>query len=234
MIARPTGTKRLVAFDLDGTLVDSIGDIASSVNLALVERYGAAGSLSTEAIKSFVGAGARYLIERCLGALKRPADETTPVFERFLAIYRGRLVETTRLYPGMADAIDEIGKHAQLAVLTNKPGDMSRAIVEVLGLSDRFMGVIGGDDLKTRKPDPQGLLELAGRAGVRPEETFMVGDSGIDIVTGRNAGAVAIGVLWGYDREGVEREAPDSVAQTPRDLMDVLMSASPRSDASKP
>jgi phosphoglycolate phosphatase len=218
MTALPAGTKRLVVFDLDGTLVDSIGDIASSVNLALVERYGAAGSLPTEAIKSFVGAGARQLIERCLAALKRPAEETTPVFERFLTLYRGRLVETTRLYPGMTHAIDEIGKHAQLAVLTNKPGDMSRAIVAALGLSERFIGVIGGDDLKTRKPDPEGLLELARRAGVRPQDTFMVGDSGIDILTARNAGTSAIGVLWGYDRDGVLREAPDFIARTPGDL----------------
>jgi phosphoglycolate phosphatase len=233
MTSRPPGeTRRLVAFDLDGTLVDSIGDIASSVNLALVEKYGAGGALPADAIRGYVGAGARQLVERCLGALGRPHEETTPVFERFLAIYRGRLVETTRLYPGMTQALDAFGKHAALAVLTNKPGDMSRAILLALGISGRFSGVIGGDDLKTRKPDPEGLLQLAGRAGVRPENTFLVGDSGVDIVTARNAGAFSIGVLWGYDREGVEREGPDFIARTPEDLPSALASIPARADVS--
>jgi phosphoglycolate phosphatase len=226
MTSRSAPARRLVVFDLDGTLVDSIGDIATSVNLALVERYGPLGSLPTESIKSFVGAGARQLIERCLGALRRPVDETIPVFERFLTIYRGRLVETTRLYPGMAQALADISRHAALAVLTNKPGEMSRAIIEALALSERFIGVIGGDDLKTRKPDPEGLLELAARAGVRPQDTFMVGDSGIDVVTARNAEALSIGVLWGYDREGVLREGPNFIARTPGDLPHALVASS--------
>jgi phosphoglycolate phosphatase len=213
-----TRRPRLVAFDLDGTLVDSLQDIARSVNEALDERYGASGVLPIESVRGFVGGGARLLIERCLKALGRPDQEVTPVFERFLPLYRSRLVETTRLFPGMLEALDEIQKHAKLAVLTNKPGDMSRAIVSGLGLDGRFIEVIGGDDLPSKKPDPEGLLKLAAKAGVRPEETALVGDSGVDMRTAHNAGALAIGVLWGYDRAGMEREHPHFSAERPSDI----------------
>ena len=212
------GVPRLVAFDLDGTLVDSIGDIASSVNHTLVERYGAQGSLPIVTVRGFVGGGARQLIERCLAALQRPAEDLGPMFDRFLVVYRARLVETTCLYPGMREALDEIGRHATLAVLTNKPGAFSRAIVSRLGLDGRFIDVIGGDDLKTRKPDPEGLLRITAQAGVRPEETALVGDSAVDILTARHAGALSIGVSWGYDREGLEQAGPDIIVRTPVEI----------------
>lgn len=217
--ARPS--TRLVAFDLDGTLIDSIGDIASSVNAALVERYGDAGRLPIGTVRGFVGAGARTLIERCLESLGRPKGDVGPVFERFLPIYNARLVETTLLYPGMRDAIDAIAAagRARLAVLTNKPGHMSRTIVRSLGLEGRFVGVIGGDDLASRKPDPEGLLKLCATAGVAPSETALVGDSAVDILTARNAGALAVGVLWGYDREAMERARPDVTLAHPADIV---------------
>lgn len=214
---------RLVALDLDGTLIDSIADIASSVNAALVERYGDTGCLPMGTVRGFVGAGARTLIERCLESLGRPAGDVGPVFERFLPIYNARLVETTMLYPGMREALAAIAiaGHAQLAVLTNKPGNMSRTIVRALGLEGRFIGVIGGDDLKSRKPDPEGLLKLCAAAGVAPSEAALAGDSAVDILAAKNAGALAVGVLWGYDREGVERERPDVTLAHPADLTNI-------------
>jgi phosphoglycolate phosphatase len=212
---------RLVVFDLDGTLIDSIGDIASSVNAALAERYGDTGRLPMGTVRGFVGSGARTLIERCLESLGQPAADVGPVFERFLPLYNARLVETTLLYPGMRDALDVIATagRAQLAVLTNKPGSMSRTIVRALGLEGRFIGVIGGDDLKSRKPDPEGLLKLCATAGVAPSEAALVGDSAVDILTAKNAGVLAVGVLWGYDRDGVERERPDVTVAHPADLV---------------
>jgi phosphoglycolate phosphatase len=215
---------RLVAFDLDGTLIDSIGDIASSVNAALGERFGDAGRLPTATVRGFVGGGARQLIERCLAALNRPPDDVGVIFDRFLPIYRARLLETTLLYPGMRDALDEIGRSARLAVLTNKPGEFSRAIVGGLGLSGRFIDVIGGDDLNTRKPDPEGLHRLCAAAGVAPEEAALVGDSAVDILTAKNAGALSVGVRWGYDREGVEREGPDVAINHPAELIRLCIS----------
>lgn len=209
---------RLVAFDLDGTLVDSIGDIARSANEALVERYGPTAALPVDTVRNFVGGGARLLVLRCLEALGQPSGHVDEVFDRFLSVYRSRLVETTHLYDGMREALDVIGRHATLAVLTNKPGVMSRVIVRELGLDGRFVGVVGGDDLATRKPDPEGLRNLAARANVRIEDAALVGDSAIDIQTARNAGAIAIGVLWGYDRGGVEREHYGVRVETPKAL----------------
>lgn len=209
---------RLVVFDLDGTLIDSIGDIASSANQSLVEAYGEGARLSPEVVRGFVGHGARLLIERCVETVGKPKADVGPIFERFLEVYGSRLTDTTRMYPGMKEALDRIEATSRLAVLTNKPGAMSRAIVKDLGLLGRFIGVIGGDDLKTRKPDPEGLLKLAAAAEARPEETALVGDSAVDIRTARNAGAVSIGVLWGYDREGLTRERPDLLLASPEEF----------------
>ncbi len=220
--AASTAPIRLVVFDLDGTLVDSIGDIASSMNAALVERYGEAGRLPLPALRGFMGGGARLLIERCLQALGRPHQEIDPLFARFLLIYRARLVETTLLYPGMRDALDEVARRAKVAVLTNKPGSLSRAIIAALGLEGRFIDVIGGDDLKSRKPDPEGLLKLCALAGVASSEAALVGDSAVDVLTAKNAGAFAVGVLWGYDREGVLREHPDVTVAHPAELASAL------------
>ena len=211
-------------FDLDGTLIDSIGDIAASANQSLVETYGEAARLPQDVVQGFVGRGARQLIERCIDAAGRPPDPRGLIFDRFLAAYRSRLTQTTRLYPGMREALGRIELFARLAVLTNKPGIMSRAIVQDLGLSGRFIAVIGGDDLPSRKPDPEGLLKIAAQAGVRPEHTALVGDSAVDIVTARNAGALAVGALWGYDREGVLRERPDTMVEKPSDLAALFVS----------
>lgn len=182
---------RLVAFDLDGTLIDSIGDIAASANDSLVEAYGESARLPKERVKSFVGRGARQLIERCVDAVGSKPEDVSRIFDRFMTIYGSRLTETTRLYAGMSEALDRIGAEARMAVLTNKPGSMSRAIVNGLGLAERFIAVIGGDDLASKKPDPEGLLKLAAEAGVRPGETALVGDSAIDMRTARGAGALA-------------------------------------------
>lgn len=220
---RPSAAPRLVVFDLDGTLIDSIGDIASSANQSLIEAYGECARLPLDAVRGFVGSGARHLIERCMAAAGRSGDDVGRIFERFLKIYSARLTETTRLYPGMKAALDQIDGSICLAVLTNKPGEMSRAIVQDLGLGGRFIAVIGGDDLNSRKPDPEGLMKIAAQAGVRPEETAFVGDSAVDMLTAKNGGAISVGALWGYDREGVVREKPDVVVETPSELVSILL-----------
>ena len=189
---------RLVVFDLDGTLIDSIGDIAASANQSLVEEYGERARLPQDVVRGFVGSGARQLLERCLGAAAQSAaaqnaNDFGRIFDRFLAIYSSRLTATTRLYPGMREALDLLDTAARMAVLTNKPGGMSRVIVQDLGLSGLFIAVIGGDDLPSRKPDPEGLLKIGALAGVGPGETALVGDSAVDIQTAKNAGVLSVG-----------------------------------------
>ncbi len=214
---------RLVVFDLDGTLVDSLGDIAASANQSLVEVFGEKARQPDDVVRGFVGSGARRLIERCVQAAGQSKENTGPLLERFFLIYSSRLTETTRPYPGIEESLDEMAKIARLAVLTNKPGVLTRRILEDLGLGSRFAGVIGGDDAPSMKPDPSGLLKLMADAAVDPWDTAMVGDSAIDILTARHAGARAIGVLWGYDRSGVLRERPDALVETPSELGSVVL-----------
>lgn len=200
---------RLVVFDLDGTLVDSSRDLASAVNAALRRVAPGAPPLAEEIVRSFIGSGARKLIERSLQAsgLPLPAADVLPLF---LEEYRGRLLETTRLYPGVEEGLDALVPKT-LAVLTNKPGDLSRAILEGLGVAARFARVYGGGDLPERKPDPSGLLRILEEAGAAAAEAAMVGDSDIDVLTGRAAGVFTVGVSYGFD--------PESLRATPPDLM---------------
>jgi phosphoglycolate phosphatase len=101
-----------------------------------------------------------------------------------------------------------------MAVLTNKPGDMSRRILDALGAGARFFRVYGGGDLPSRKPDPEGLLRLMAESRATPRNTVMVGDSSIDVRTGRAAGARTVGVRYGFDPESLQSEPPDALFDT--------------------
>lgn len=211
---------RLVVFDLDGTLVDSGRDLAAAVNEALRRVAPQAPSLPEETVRSFVGSGARVLVTRSLAraGLTLPVADVLPVF---LEAYWDRLLDTTRLYPGTVEALESLGGRP-LAVLTNKPGGMSRRILEGLGVAGRFFRVYGGDDLPTRKPDPAGLRRLASEAGVLPEETVMVGDSAIDVRTGRAAGAFTAGVTYGFDAGSFRDHPPDLLVASLTELAERL------------
>jgi phosphoglycolate phosphatase len=215
----PAGA-RLVVFDLDGTLVDSSRDLATSVNAALQRVAPGTPELGEDLVRSFIGSGARVLIARSLArtGLPHPVEEVLPVF---LEEYRRRLLESTRLYPGAVEALDRL-RGRRLAVLTNKPGDMSRTILDGLGVADRFFRIYGGGDLDTRKPDPAGLARLAAEAGVPPGETLMVGDSAIDVRTGRAAGTLTAGVTYGFDTAGFREDPPDLLVSTLTELADRL------------
>ncbi len=197
----------LVVFDLDGTLVDSSTDLASSVNALLAQLAPGVAPLPLEVVRGFIGEGAALLISRSLAraGLEVPPERALPVF---LAVYRERLLETTRCYPGIPEALAALAD-LSLAVLTNKPGDLARPLLAGLGLLPRFAHVIGGGDLPTRKPDPQGLLELMRRCGCGPERTLLVGDSRVDVETGRAAGVRVLGVAWGLDPEGLRGAGPE-------------------------
>jgi phosphoglycolate phosphatase len=202
------GARCLVVFDLDGTLIDSAGDLAAAVNDMLRRLAPAAPPLSEAEVRGFVGEGARLLVSRSLAraGLAHDLERALPLF---LECYRKRMLDTTRLYPGVAETLDALGGHA-LAVLTNKPGDLSRAIVDGLGLHGRFACVYGAGDVP-RKPDPAGLLRIMSEAGAPAASTLMVGDSAVDVLTGRAAGVLTVGLSHGL--------APDSLRATPPDVL---------------
>ena len=218
-MARLSGVRCLV-FDLDGTLIDSAHDLAAAVNAMLVRLAPGSGPLTDEEVRSFVGDGARKLLERGILArgLELSLERALPVF---LEAYRGCMLETTRLYPGVREALAALRARHALAVLSNKPGRMSRSILGGLGIADHFARIYGGDDVP-KKPDPAGLLRLLAELGVPPRETLMVGDSANDIRTGRAAGVRTVGVSYGFDPEGVKAEQPDALVADLRELSGLL------------
>ncbi len=208
---------RLLVFDLDGTLVDSSRDIAASANAALRRVAPGVTEIRLADILGFVGEGARVLVERCLqhAGLALPADEVLPVY---IECYAQRLLDTTRLYPGITEALDAL-EGETLAVLTNKPGDFSRTILEGLGVADRFAHVLGAGDVPRRKPDPGGLLRLMADCDAAAEETWMVGDSATDVAVARAASVRVAGVTWGFHPAALQAAAPDLLLRSTGDLV---------------
>jgi phosphoglycolate phosphatase len=209
---------RFVVFDLDGTLVDSSEDLATAVNQTF-QSVGVA-PLPVAVVRSLVGEGARLLIEKSLRAAgaAHSADDLLPVF---LAFYREVLLEKTRLYPGVRETVEALHPRRR-AVLTNKPGDMSRAILSGLGVAHLFDWIWGTGDVPARKPDPVGLQRLVAAAGVEPRQTAYVGDSAIDVHTARAVGARVIGVTYGFDPHAFDQAPPDARVSNPRELIAIF------------
>ena len=186
---------RLVVFDLDGTLGDSSRDLADSTNALLAELGGA--RLSLDVVVSMVGEGAAVLVKR---ALERSGlDPDMPgALVRFLDLYDERLLNATRPYPGMIQALAGLAARFRLAVLTNKPERPTLEILRGLEIRQFFSDVTGGDSAHGRKPNPAGLLDLAARAGVTAAETILVGDSPVDLETSRRAGTRICLTRYGF------------------------------------
>jgi len=201
--AAPRTSRTLVAFDLDGTLVDSRRDLAESASQLVVERGGQ--PLSQEAVVGMVGEGAAVLVQRALSAAYLPPSPEA--LARFLEIYDTRLLNHTVLYPGILEAVDAARGAGHVAVLTNKPLHHTIRLLDGLGVRELFADVVGGDGEHPRKPDPQGLRALMHRAGAEPTSTLMVGDSFVDLETANNGGAACCLVTWGFGYGRIPREA---------------------------
>ena len=218
---------QLVIFDLDGTLIDSRLDLVHSVNAAL--RHIGRPELPDDVIASYVGDGAPVLIQRALGG---DAVEETLVrqgLEFFLKYYREHKLDHTTVYPGIAEALAAIqnaanGSPRKLAVLTNKPVIPSRAIVDALGLGRFFSQVYGGNSFASKKPDPEGARKLLEESSVAPEHAVMVGDSHVDVETGRNAGLHTVGVNYGFAPHTLVNEPPDILVDHPAELAELFVS----------
>lgn len=185
---------RLIAFDLDGTLVDSRKDLSDSANDLIVELGGA--PQTEEAIGMMIGEGAALLVRRALEAAglgDRPGG-----LKRFLEIYDTRLLNHTRPYEGIPDVVRVAREHARVVVITNKGVRPSERILEGLGLRDLFEEVIGGDGPLPRKPDPAALIALMERAGTTPEQTLLIGDSPVDYETAQRAGVRCCMATYGF------------------------------------
>ncbi|MBZ5656839.1 MAG: HAD-IA family hydrolase [Acidobacteriia bacterium] len=220
---------RLLIFDLDGTLIDSRLDLIHSIN-AMLRHFGRP-ELAGDVIAAYVGDGAPTLVRRALGD---PVDEEFFKFalEYFLGYYRLHKLDHTTVYEGIPEVLAELarplnehppnGVQRQMAVLSNKPVRPSQDIVQALGMGDYFVRIYGGNSFATKKPDPLGAETILHETGVRPDESLMIGDSSIDVLTGRNAGMWTCGVTYGFAPQTLEEVAPDVVVERPGELGELL------------
>jgi phosphoglycolate phosphatase len=185
----------LIVFDLDGTLVDSRLDLAESTN-EMLGTYGAT-PLPVDAVAAMVGEGAKVLVARALAAAGLEAD-VSDALTRFREIYDRRLLVHTRPYEGIEAVVSGLAERHTLAVLTNKPESPSRRLLDAFGLAPYFQEVIGGDSGPARKPDPGGLHLLMKQCGAASADTWLVGDSMIDVETARRGGVRMCVVLYGF------------------------------------
>jgi phosphoglycolate phosphatase len=187
---------RLIAFDLDGTLVDSRRDLAEAANQLVQELHGE--PLPEDTVARMIGEGAAVLVDRVLHAagLAGPPD----ALDRFLSIYDVRLLNHTVPYPGVPEALRAARAHGRVALLTNKPILATTRLLDAFGWRGEFDDVVGGDGPYPRKPDPEGFQALMRRADSIPEASLLVGDSAIDHRTAQAADAHCCLVEYGFGR----------------------------------
>lgn len=188
-----------VAFDLDGTLLDTIHDLAAAVN-ALLDELGHA-PLPTDTIRDLVGKGMPHLLQKALALRGAPSDEqaTLALLPRYQAIYGTLLGRETRVFPGVHEGLQRMQDAGlRLAVVTNKATKFVAPHLERAGLSRFFAAIVGGDDPVRKKPDAAPMLLAAQRLAVAPARLMMVGDSGNDVASARAAGCPVLVVPYGY------------------------------------
>ncbi|MDX2166550.1 MAG: HAD-IA family hydrolase [Deltaproteobacteria bacterium] len=213
----------LVIFDFDGTLADTWRDIATAVNRTL--REAELPAVEPGRVKDWVGHGVVPLLRRAVAAADGPVDDArvAALYEVFRRHYDRCCLDTTSLYAGMAAALDCLGD-ARLAILSNKPQRFLDRIVDGLAMRDRFAPVVGGDALAVQKPDPATIAHVVELAGA-PRRVWMVGDSAIDVATGRAYGARTIGCAWGLrPRAELQAAGADALIDHPAQLPAALRS----------
>jgi phosphoglycolate phosphatase len=213
---------RLVMFDLDGTLVDSVPDLAAAVDRMLIEL--GRPPAGVEKVRDWVGNGARVLVRRALaGGLDHAAVsevETDAALARFLDLYTD-CHQLTALYPGVHELLEALSTAAvELAVVTNKPERFVAPLLEQVGLGGYFRWIVGGDTLPQQKPDPAALLQVMRLAGVEAAQALFVGDSRNDVLAARAAGVPCVAVSYGYNHgRPVAEEEPQLVVDSLAELL---------------
>ncbi len=212
----------ILLFDLDGTLVDTVADIAFAANAALSET--GRPEVPTDTVRTFVGDGARELMARCIAHVGEgqsgAAAEIDLATSRFREIYSADPCRLARPYPGVVTGLGSLGERSRLAVVTNKPLEIAMALLESLGLASAFELVVGERGVGRSKPDPAPLTFALQALGGRSGRAWMVGDGLQDLRAGRAAGIRVAAALWGFVAEGELRAlAPDLVVASFGDLV---------------
>jgi phosphoglycolate phosphatase len=218
-------TIKAVVFDLDGTLVDTAPDLMAATNhvLSLLKRR----PITMAEVRSFVGRGARILIERGVAATGDAIDEASLTYyhAEFLRHYEGHTADRSEIFPGVVALLTRLGDSGiKAGVCTNKPEGLSRQLLDALDLS-RFVGaIIGPDTIGIGKPDAAPYLETVKRLGVPAKNSILVGDSETDILTARAAKVPVIAVTFGYTPKPVAEYGPDHLISHFDEVWDILKS----------
>ena len=214
--------KKLIIFDLDGTLLNTIGDLAAAVNHALT-HYGYP-THTEDAYRFFVGNGIAKLLERALPADKKNSEEVDKLMSQFLPYYTAHSADLTAPYAGTIELLKRVQAEGyKLAIASNKHQAGTTELVAYYFAGIEFCSVLGQREGVAPKPHATIVHESVAAAGVTIEETIYVGDSNVDMETAKNAGVDAVGVAWGFrSREELEAYKPLAVIDTPDELMNYL------------
>lgn len=214
-IPPPPKPPRFLFFDFDGTLAETLTDLHLSVNHTLRE-LGLPGR-SREEVRLFVGEGVHVLMRRSVG--EEHLDLHAKSLEIFGAHYDDHLLDNTRLLPGVEECLETF-RDADLAILSNKPEPFTRKIAGALGLAPRFPLILGPSSPEERKPRPWMMERALEHFGRSPGEGLLVGDTPVDVETGRNAGVHTVAVLGGFrTREELESSDPDRIVESLHELI---------------
>ncbi|WP_144963979.1 phosphoglycolate phosphatase [Pseudomonas sp. DE0010] len=218
----PGALPRLVMFDLDGTLVDSVPDLAAAVDRMLLELGRPAAGL--DAVRQWVGNGAQVLVRRALAGDIDHAGVDDALAEHALALFMDAYAEShdlTVVYPGVQDTLRWLRKRGvEMALITNKPERFVGPLLDQMKLGSYFRWIIGGDTLAQKKPDPAALLFVMQMAGVTPQQALFVGDSRSDVLAAKAAGVQCVGLTYGYNHgRPIEEESPSLVIDDLRALL---------------
>lgn len=211
---------RAILFDFDGTLVDTLDDIADAMNHALVANDLA--PHPTDAYRALVGEGVGRLVERALPAHRQDLQE--PVLDELSVYYTEHMVDKSRPYPGVPELLDELARREiPMAVLSNKPHEATAWMVERLLGDWEFERVYGESEAVPRKPDPTGALRIAREVGIEPTAWLYLGDTSTDMQTAAAAGMLPVGALWGFrDREELLEHGAQALVERPEEVVGLL------------
>jgi len=210
----------LIIFDLDGTLIDSKKDIACAVNLTL-QRMDVR-PLPDETIYGYVGNGVRPLIEETLKKRGR-AVEIQVAIKHFQELYITHLLDTTVMFNGIPEILQNFRSRKKMAVASNKPYRYIKKILDGLNMTRFFASVKGGDSVEMKKPAPDMLNVIMDETSTSKENSVFIGDSGIDIRTGKNAGVRTIGATYGFRSVGeIMENNPDALINSPYELEKII------------
>lgn len=211
--------KKTLIFDLDGTLLDSIYDIALCMNEVLTSLK--LDTYKIDEYKYFVGSGMDILIDNALKNSIELKDEAT---KRFKELYEFNLHKNTKPYDGIYELLDELVKlDCNLAVLSNKPDLMTKEYVKTVFKDYPFLEVHGQKEQQAKKPDPIQALNIASKLKINPSEIFFVGDTKVDMQTAKSANMKAIGVLWGFrDEKELKEHGADFIVKEPLEIINII------------